>query len=177
MICPVCGNNTANEKYCGNCGAEIDNDSTHITSVSRMEKKPLVIALLIMIVVISASIITVLNVRKKVNQSFYVMTTSKQPIIQATSTTVEEKTETTTEMEISTEYTTDDVFAETLYIVNTVSDDLNIREDKSTKSKVVGRIPKGTLITVYEIDDDWAYTDYNGISGYVSTDYIKVYSE
>ncbi|MBQ3151464.1 MAG: SH3 domain-containing protein [Clostridia bacterium] len=59
-----------------------------------------------------------------------------------------------------------------IYWVVTEGDDLNLREFPSTDSAVLARIPYSTEIVVIGYDGEWAKTEYNGIVGYVSMDYI-----
>ncbi len=63
------------------------------------------------------------------------------------------------------------------YITNGVNDDLNIREAASTASKIIGSIPANAKFTVTKTSKDWAYAEYNSVKGYVSTEFIKKYTE
>ena len=58
------------------------------------------------------------------------------------------------------------------YTVTTSSSNLNIRSGPGTSYAVVGSLAKGTVISVTKISGTWAYTTYNGVSGWVSTDYL-----
>lgn len=61
-------------------------------------------------------------------------------------------------------------------VVNTNSSDLNVREKPSKDSSVIGKLPKGTFVSVYYIDgySDWykIYCSACDLSGYVSSQYI-----
>ncbi len=59
------------------------------------------------------------------------------------------------------------------YVVNTSGDNLNIRKGQGTSYDKIGSIPNGTAITAYTNGGAWAYVTYNGVSGWVSTQYLK----
>ena len=59
------------------------------------------------------------------------------------------------------------------YTTKGVNDYLNIREEHSTSSKSLGRIPAGAKFTVSKASDTWAHVEYNGIKGLVSVTYIQ----
>lgn len=50
---------------------------------------------------------------------------------------------------------------------------LNIRTRPSLDAFIVGRIPNGSEVTVYAQVPGWTLVGYNGIVGYVSSDYIR----
>ncbi|MGG5461515.1 GH25 family lysozyme [Clostridium sp. B9] len=57
-----------------------------------------------------------------------------------------------------------------------VDTELNIREEGTTNSKIVGAIPAGENFKIEYVNDDylgWYYITYNGVSGYVKEDYVK----
>lgn len=58
-----------------------------------------------------------------------------------------------------------------IYVVKT-SSTLNMRAEKSTQSAVVAKLLSGEKVIVSKIEGEWAQIDYNGLSGYVKTDYI-----
>ncbi len=58
-------------------------------------------------------------------------------------------------------------------IVTTQSGKLNLRANKSTSASILTRIPKGTKIDIYEQDENWSKTQYNGKSGYVMNSFLK----
>ncbi|NLO82532.1 MAG: SpoIID/LytB domain-containing protein, partial [Clostridiales bacterium] len=53
---------------------------------------------------------------------------------------------------------------------------LNVRSGPSTKNHIVGVVVKGTRLTVLEEAGSWFKIEYNGITGYVSGQYIKLES-
>lgn len=57
--------------------------------------------------------------------------------------------------------------------VNTEKDPLNVRKSPSTESKTIGRIDKGSTVTIYSESDGWYEIEYNGGVGYVSKEYIN----
>lgn len=57
--------------------------------------------------------------------------------------------------------------------VNTEKDPLNVRKSPSTEAKIIGRIDKGSTVTVYSESDGWCEIEYNGGIGYVSKEYIS----
>lgn len=59
------------------------------------------------------------------------------------------------------------------YITDTGNSTLNIREGHGTSYSVIGSVPNGTTLKVTKSDGKWAHITYNGISGYVSMDYLK----
>ncbi len=60
------------------------------------------------------------------------------------------------------------------YRTNTGADyTLNIRSGHGTSYSVIGSIPNGTTVNVTKSDDKWAHITYDGVSGYVSMDYLE----
>lgn len=59
--------------------------------------------------------------------------------------------------------------------VNTEKDPLNVRKSPSIEAEIIGRIDKGSTVTVYSETDGWCEIEYNGGIGYVSKDYISYY--
>ena len=53
---------------------------------------------------------------------------------------------------------------------------LRIRSGRGTNTKKVGSIPKGKIVTITNIDKNWGQTTYNGVTGYVSMDYVQKYT-
>lgn len=60
------------------------------------------------------------------------------------------------------------------YTVKTAGSVLNMRAEAAAGSSVVGKIPNGTAVTVVSAVQGWAYIDYNGLKGWVSSDYLTV---
>ena len=58
--------------------------------------------------------------------------------------------------------------------VTTQSTALNLREQPSTNSRILAKIPKGARIPIIGTDGNWYLTRYNGIQGYVSSDYVTL---
>lgn len=52
-------------------------------------------------------------------------------------------------------------------------DNLNLREEKSTTSKVLAVIPAGSKVEVVDAEEDWYEVIYNGIKGYVYNEYLS----
>ncbi len=60
------------------------------------------------------------------------------------------------------------------YVTNTGNDyTLNIRGGHGTSYSVIGSIPNGTTLNVSKSDGTWAHITYDGISGYVSMEYLE----
>lgn len=59
-------------------------------------------------------------------------------------------------------------------IVVTRETPLNLREEPSTESGILAKIPKGTEIPVAGTVGDWYLTRYRGITGYVVSDYVRI---
>lgn len=60
-----------------------------------------------------------------------------------------------------------------VYHVATKKDPLNLREEPLQDSESLERIPRGTNIDIYEINDHWGFTEYNGTEGWVNLEYCK----
>ena len=54
---------------------------------------------------------------------------------------------------------------------------LRIRQGRSTSSKILGRIPKGKVVTVHEISKNWGKTTYGGVTGYIYMTHTKKFVE
>ncbi len=63
-------------------------------------------------------------------------------------------------------------------VVITQDSGLNIRSYPSMEGRIIGSIPKDTVIniygTFYGAENNWYVTNYNGIIGYVSADFVAV---
>ena len=59
-------------------------------------------------------------------------------------------------------------------MVNTEKNPLNVRKSPSTEAEIIGRLDKGSTVTVYSEADGWCEIEYNGGIGYVSKEYIKI---
>lgn len=62
--------------------------------------------------------------------------------------------------------------AVTKYVNVNEGSNLNLREGASTDTAIIGKLPKGTSVTVLHEKDGWAKVRVNGKEGYVSTDYL-----
>lgn len=62
----------------------------------------------------------------------------------------------------------------TLESYGTVKNDdyLNLRSGAGTSHDILAQIPSGTVLPLFDINGEWAYTQYGRESGYVSMDYI-----
>ncbi len=56
----------------------------------------------------------------------------------------------------------------------TCSTSVNLREQPNTSCEIIGEIINGTVVVITGKSDDWYCVSYNGKSGYVHPDYIKV---
>lgn len=74
------------------------------------------------------------------------------------------------ETEINTSNNSEELFTGT---VNTEKDPLNVRKSPSTEAKIIGKIDKGSTVTIYSENGDWYEIEYNGGVGYVSKKYIR----
>ncbi|MBR2284869.1 MAG: C39 family peptidase [Ruminococcus sp.] len=64
-----------------------------------------------------------------------------------------------------------------IYTTYGVDDFLNIRSSPDTSSTVLGTIPAGAQFSAEAPVNGWAYASYNGITGYVSAQYIQLLSQ
>ncbi len=59
------------------------------------------------------------------------------------------------------------------YIVATENDPLNMRGTADQDADSIGKIPKGTILTVEKTSENWGYVTYNGVSGWVNMNYLS----
>ncbi len=71
----------------------------------------------------------------------------------------------------STTTTTTTMPEKTVYV--TASGGLNMRKDPSSSSKSLAVIPYGTKLSVLDTQNSWDKVEYNGQTGWVSTDYVS----
>ena len=57
-------------------------------------------------------------------------------------------------------------------VVTTVSGRLNLRAGKSTSSSILARIPKGQKVNIYEREETWSKTYFDGKYGYVMNSFL-----
>lgn len=104
-------------------------------------------------------------------------TTTAEPVTEVVTVTVvvEVEKEVIKEVEVPVQ-NNNTVYSDSYYgYVATQKDPLNIRSGAGKSYKVKGSIPKGTYIYVQKTSDSgWYYTTYNGVSGYVSADYVAL---
>lgn len=62
-------------------------------------------------------------------------------------------------------------------VVTTVSGRLNLRAGKSTSSSILARIPKGQKVNIYEREETWSKTYFNGEYGYVMNSFLTFEGE
>lgn len=56
--------------------------------------------------------------------------------------------------------------------VTVTSGTLNLRSDSNAQANVIGKIPNGVSVTLLEKNGDWAKVAYNGLTGYVMSQYL-----
>ena len=56
-------------------------------------------------------------------------------------------------------------------------DGLRIRAKKTTDSEAVGSIPFEAVVTVLEVDGEWAHLQYDGNEGYSKVEFLKKNSD
>jgi uncharacterized protein YgiM (DUF1202 family) len=59
-------------------------------------------------------------------------------------------------------------------IVRTQGGRLNVREQPSTESRVLGQLQNGARVTVTGQDGNWYLIRYNGLVGYVFGQYLEL---
>lgn len=59
-------------------------------------------------------------------------------------------------------------------VVTTESGSLNLRGQPSTDSAILARIPKGTAIPIAGQAGEWYLTEYSGMRGYVSSEFVTI---
>lgn len=60
-----------------------------------------------------------------------------------------------------------------IYHVATEKDPLNLWDEPLQEAESIGQVPRGTTIEIYEVNDHWGFTEYNGVEGWVNLDYCK----
>lgn len=64
-----------------------------------------------------------------------------------------------------------------IYITNTPNSTLNFRSEPSTSSSVLSSIYDNTELEITKIQNNWGYTVYNGIEGWISLDFAEFVKE
>lgn len=75
------------------------------------------------------------------------------------------------------ETTAGDMLAEGKYVVKTAGSVLNMRSAADKTASVLAKIPNGTEVTVVSSVQGWAYIDYKGTKGWVSSDFLAKASD
>jgi N-acetylmuramoyl-L-alanine amidase len=57
--------------------------------------------------------------------------------------------------------------------VATMGGNLNVRYAPTITSDIVGKIPNGSEVVVYAQVPDWTLVGYNGVVGYVSSQFLQ----
>lgn len=58
-------------------------------------------------------------------------------------------------------------------VKHVTSSNLNVKEEKTTNSKTLVTLPKGTHVTVFSDDGYWAHIQYKRVTGYVESDFLE----
>lgn len=53
---------------------------------------------------------------------------------------------------------------------------VNVRSAPSTDASILGKVYSGKLVDLISLQNDWYAINYNGSTGYISSDYLKVYT-
>lgn len=53
---------------------------------------------------------------------------------------------------------------------------VNVRSTPSTDASILGKVYSGKLVDLISLQDGWYAVNYNGSTGYISSDYLKVYT-
>jgi len=66
------------------------------------------------------------------------------------------------------------LFVNSLYSQTAVTNsNLHLRETANNSSKDLSVIPKGTILQIEACNNDWCRTRYNGLTGYINSNYIR----
>lgn len=89
-------------------------------------------------------------------------------------TTVEQDTSEAQTSEALTEAATEEQTAQASENKEyTVNQEVNVRSNPDYNSEVLGILSSGETVSVSSLENGWAVIDYNGASGYVSSDYLS----
>lgn len=93
-------------------------------------------------------------------------------------TTVEQDTSEAQTSEALTEASTEEQTTQTSENTSeyTVNQEVNVRSNPDYNSEVLGILSSGETVSVSSLENGWAVIDYNGASGYVSSDYLSLLS-
>ena len=53
---------------------------------------------------------------------------------------------------------------------------VNLRSGPSTNDSILTMVNSGTMVDLVSLSDGWYAVEYNGLSGYISADYVRVYA-
>ena len=61
----------------------------------------------------------------------------------------------------------------------TIASNLNFRKEPNTNCEILARIPFGTIVEITECTDDesWGQIEYNGVTGWISMDYVVRFTD
>lgn len=92
-----------------------------------------------------------------------------------TTTTIEQSTAEAQTTEAQTEAATEEQTAQTSENTSeyTVNQEVNVRSDPDYNSESLGLLAFGETVSVSNVENGWAVIDYNGVTGYVSGDYLS----
>lgn len=65
-------------------------------------------------------------------------------------------------------------FSETYHSVKVTADKLNIRQDMSIESPILGHLDQETLVETSELKEGWYQFSYGGRPAYIAADYVEV---
>jgi uncharacterized protein YgiM (DUF1202 family) len=90
-----------------------------------------------------------------------------------TTTTQPQTTEAATETQTTVTTPNVPLYPTGLYTVATESSNLNLRSGPGSEFPTINSIPKGTVLTVVEVQGDWGRVDYKTTIGWVNMKYMK----
>lgn len=93
-----------------------------------------------------------------------------------TTTTIEQNTTQADTTEAQTEATAEEQTTQTNEENTseyTVIQEVNVRSNPDYNSESLGLLAFGETVSVSSVENGWAVIDYNGVTGYVSSDYLS----
>ncbi len=91
-------------------------------------------------------------------------------------TTVEQETSQAETTESQTEATTEEQTTQATENNTTeysVTQQVNVRSNPDYNSEILGQLMYGETLSVSNVENGWAVIDYNGVPGYVSSEYLS----
>ena len=172
MICPYCGtNNPDDAKYCKNCGKEIESriiDNAQEGVAHGPENTVAKTKYLILAGIATAVLIVALVVFFAVSKSQEDKTADSGASNQASEEVMDNELESGTDSTTNQDAGGDT--ATTMYVSS--EEGLMLRKGPSTDTESIYVIGYGTEIKVEKVEDIWAYTTVDGLSGWCSMDYL-----